>query len=714
MLEKVLAADTYSRLRSLAQNRRVTLNTLFVAAWSLLLSRYCDTPDVVFGATCAGRPPELPGVERMAGLFINTPPVRVQMQDDDTVGGLVSRIQKEQAARRVHEQTPLADAQRYSEVAPGTPLFETILVFENFPDLGETRIEQAPVVSDEQVIEYSNFPLALLVVPEDDLRLIAVYHAARFGRVAIEAMLGHLEVILYGMLDDPDGLVCELPLLNDKERVRIVDTWNDTARARDAQANVVALFEQCADRTPDAVAVTAGATQLRYGELDRQANRLAHRLRQCRGHDDAPVIVYTERNGDAIVAMLGALKAGAAYVPLNVNDPVERLQQVIDDLTAAQPDGVPPLIVTHGALAARVPQGTPRVLLDADLDSQPDTRTGVRIDPDSLAYVIYTSGSTGRPKGVMVSHRSLANSTLARFDYYVKPVSVYALLSSLATDSAIAGIYWTLCCGGNLVIPEGRAELDIEQLGILIERHAVSHTLCAPSLYALLLEHGDPARLTSLDTVIVAGEACPASLIGRHCAALPGAALHNEYGPSEACVWASVARLDERDDVTIGRPIANTRLYVLDSHLRPVPAGVTGELYIGGANVARGYLGRISETEASFLPDIFSTNPLDRLYRSGDRARYRSDGRIEFLGRVDHQLKVRGYRVEPGEVESVLAAHPDIADAVVLIDETTDIDAELEALLDATDGATVSRILSQIEALDDIEAETALTHAGAA
>jgi amino acid adenylation domain-containing protein len=332
----------------------------------------------------------------------------------------------------------------------------------------------------------------------------------------------------------------------------------------------------------------------------------------------------------------------------------------------------PVLLTQERLLAGRPVQGPAVVCLDAGwaaMAQYSQANPASQVTPEHLAYVIYTSGSTGQPKGVLVTHRNAVHSTQARLQYYRHPVRCFLWLSSLAFDSSVAGLFWTLCQGGMLVLPSEGSQGDLSHLTTLLARYHVSHVLSLPSLYALLLEPVWRAQPTALQTVIVAGEACPRPLVARHQARLPGVALFNEYGPTEGTVWCSVYQCREQDasaSVPIGRPIANTQLYLLQPWLQPVPIGIPGELYIGGAGVTMGYYNRAALTAERFLPHQFGNVPGARLYKTGDLGRYRPDGTIEFLGRTDQQVKIRGFRIELGEIEAALQAHPAIAEAVVV------------------------------------------------
>jgi amino acid adenylation domain-containing protein len=498
-----------------------------------------------------------------------------------------------------------------------------------------------------------------------------LFESATVGRLA-----DHFQALLESAAADPDRPVGQLSLLTGAERHRAVAEWNDTPAAPPAAVDVVQLFEEQARRRPDAPAVACAGERLTYGELNRRANRVAHHLRALGAGPGVLVGVCLERSPEVVVGILGALKAGAAYVPLDPSYPTERLAFMLEDTSC-------PVLLTREGLRPLLPAGPRAVCLDADretLERAPDDDPSPSASGDDLAYVIYTSGSTGRPKGVMVTRRNLAHSTAARIAYYAEPPERFLLVSPFAFDSSVAGLFGTLCRGGTLVLPAEEHAGDPARLAELIDRERVTDVLCVPSLYLYLLD-GGPGPLRSLRTVVVAGEAASGALAARHRALLPHAALVNEYGPTEASVWCTAYRCEgpaEREQLPIGRPVANTRVYLLDSARQPVPAGVPGELYVGGAGVARGYFNRPELTVEAFVPDPFG-GPGDRLYRTGDLARWLPDGNIEFLGRLDHQVKVRGHRIELGEVEAALAQHPDVQQAVAVAREDKPGDRQLVA-----------------------------------
>jgi amino acid adenylation domain-containing protein len=422
------------------------------------------------------------------------------------------------------------------------------------------------------------------------------------------------------------------------------------------------------DRTPEKPALACGDAILSYRELNSRANQLARYLQRSGVGLEALVGILMQRSAETVVAILAALKAGGAYLPLDPTYPAERLGFMVKDAR-------PRVVVTESTFLQLLPQPMLQaVCVDRERDEISKESAGnlpVEVSSANAAYAIYTSGSSGRPKGVMVSHQNLLHSTSARLLYYREPVRAFLLLPSFSFDSSVAGLFWTLCQGAKLVVPEEADHQDPAYLLKICADNPVSHLLCLPNFYRVLLEQAN-ACLVLLKAAIVAGEKCPLDLVRRHYTSLAGVPLFNEYGPTEATVWSSVyeCRYDiSRDNLPIGRPIANTRIYLLDSRLQLVPPGVAGELYIGGTGVARGYLNHPELTAERFIPDSFSGERGARLYRTGDLARFLATGDLEFLGRKDFQVKLRGYRIELTEIESVLAEHVSVQQTAVLMQE---------------------------------------------
>jgi amino acid adenylation domain-containing protein len=671
-----------AQLHAAAARMRITLNTLLMGAWAMLLARHAGADDVTFGATVSERPVEIDGVERAAGLYLSTVPVRSRITGEERVAAWLRDLQLALSDARAHAALGLAAIHRWSDVPAGAPLFESLVVFENFPSemirpFVESMVAPAPApealtMSGASMSVPNDVPLVLLALPGERLTLTLVHDPALVSQNAADRLLAALPAMLSELAYDGDRTTADLSTLGPNERVTVLQRWAVSATPAPAPRDVLAMFEACAADSGAAVAVRTERAAVSYRALDEHANRLANRLRASGVGPGKLVGVLAERSPELIAAMLGVLETGAAYVPLDPEAPAGRLEQLTGRIDA---------VLAAPSLAGRVPPGPTVVLLDEAL-AEPAGHHDITIDPHAPAYVMYTSGSTGEPKGVVVERGNLAASTAARTAYYDEPPRSFLLLSSPVVDSSVAGIYWTLCAGGTLVLPPARAEQDVDSLARLIERSAVTHMLLVPSLHHTLLEHANPLRLASLRCVIVAGEACPPDVVRLHRERLPGVALHNEYGPTEATVWATAGELTREPEgpVTIGRPVPGARVYLLDERLRPVPIGATGEICIGGAFVARGYLGRPEETARRFVDDPFA--PGGRIYRTGDRSRFLDDGRIEFLGRTDEQLKVRGFRVEPGEIERALQAYRGVREAAVVLRRPVDPD-DIDALTDA-------------------------------
>ncbi len=707
-----------ARLSAFARQHGLTLNTLVRGAWALLLHHYSGADDVVFGATLSGRPAELDGADRMVGLFINTLPVRTRLTPDVPVVEWLHGLQRQQIETSRFEATSLAAIHQWSDVPKGDALFRTILVFENLPAAGMSGGTASPVsISDARYAERSNYPLAVLVVPDRALRLIFVYDGLEYGTTAIERIGAQLMTLLEEISRDAQRRARDVPMLPRAELARVLVEWNDTAAPQPDGPCVHDLIEQVARRRPDAIAVRCEGEAVSYAGLLSKAQAIAAALLECGVAADDRVVVRLDRSIGLVTAILGVLEAGAAYVPVDPQSPDARARLLVADTGARatigdhdRPDG------QHDGEIARIAVDATGSLRGDHAATHATRRRG-KVSPADLAYVMYTSGSTGRPKGVAVEHRQLVHSTTARFAFYEEPVAAFLLVSPAFFDSSVAGLFWTLCQGGTLVLPSPGMEQDVHHLADLIARHGVTHTLCLPSLYAVMLAHVDPAQLASLRTVIVAGEACPPSLVAQHFATLPDTALVNEYGPAEATVWCTAwrARPSPPDTaeagapsgrVPIGRPIAGTRAYILDADLRPVPIGVPGELCVSGAGLARGYLGQPERTAERFvdcrLPDGVET----RVYRTGDIARWLENGEIDLLGRADHQIKIRGQRVEPGEIEAVLREHPAVRDAAVMLRDAAPPVFPVEALVDALcsiDADAAHSVLADVEQSPDHE-----------
>jgi amino acid adenylation domain-containing protein len=655
--ETLLLSESLSRsLKELSRREGATLFMTLLAAFSTLLYRYSGQCDIIIGTPIANR--NRAETESLIGFFVNTLIFRTRLSEQMTFRELLVQVREMALEVYAHQDLPfekLVEELQPERSLSHSPVFQVMLDLQNAPmhDLELQGLRLTPLPFDSRMAKFD----LVLTVGETDGRLSGQleYNTDLFDAATVRRMARHLEHLLETTVSNPDEQVSRLPLLTDDERHQILFEWNDTQAKSDATLCIHELFEQQAEAKPEAVAVVLKDERWTYRELNERANKLAHHLRKLGTEPESLVGVCIERSAEAVVAILGVLKAGAGYLPLASQQPSERLSFILADAE------VKALLKQEHLLIAKESAENPRSDVLAD----------------NPAYLIYTSGSTGKPKGVLVSHRNLVHSTRARFRYYHEPLTSFLLLSPFAFDSSVAGLFWTLCRGGMLVIPEEDSHQDPGYLAELIARHSVSHLLGLPALYEFILQQARPGQLTSLRTVIVAGEPCPPELVQHHAETLPHVALFNEYGPTEATVWSSVYRfmlsVPFCGSVPIGRPVANTQIYLLDPQLQPAPIGVTGEVYIGGDGLARGYLNHPDLTAERFVPNPFSANATGaRLYKTGDLARFLADGNIEYVGRNDFQVKIRGYRIELSEIELALAQHPDVREAVVLASKTNE------------------------------------------
>jgi amino acid adenylation domain-containing protein/non-ribosomal peptide synthase protein (TIGR01720 family) len=662
-----LGTELTEAVAGLARRLRVTLNTVIQGAWALLLGRYSGERDVVFGTTVAGRPPALAGVEQMVGLFINTLPVRVRLPADQPVADWLVTLQAGQLERDQHAHTPLAEIQTSIGLPAGTPLFESLLVFENYP-LGSARHDdrlqaadsRAPRITSSAAPEHTNYPLSIAVVPAGEDVTFSFFHdPRRLDTGAVERLAEHLTTLLEQLVADADQPLSVLHLLTPKER-RQLQAWNETGVPFPGDRCAHELVAEHAARTPEAVAVVAGQRTLSYAELDRRANQLAHYLRGLGCGPGVLVGVLAHRSAELVIGQLATLKAGGAFLPLDPDYPAERLAFMLTDAGAR-------VLLTQQHLLDRLPDGHGAQLLSVDADwpqvaAQPTSPPPGSICPEDLAYVIYTSGSTGRPKGVMLAHRGLTNLLAAAWtDFDLGPGRRVLQFASPSFDGAVWETFMALTSGATLCLHQHADGFAPDRLTAQLVSDGVDLVMLPPSVLAAVATDALPPGAT----VIAGGERCPPDLATRFGRTHR---FHNAYGPTEATVCVTLATQPAAGPggVPIGRPLPNTRIHLLDADLNPVPAGVPGELCVAGVGLALGYLDRPGLTAERFVADPLAEAPGERLYRTGDLARWRPDGTLEYLGRLDHQVKVRGYRIELGEVEAALLAHAGVRQAVVV------------------------------------------------
>ncbi|WP_281360367.1 amino acid adenylation domain-containing protein [Lentzea indica] len=641
-------------LYEFAKRRQLTLNAVVQGAWALLLSRYSGQRDVCFGATVSGRPADIPGVDDITGIFINTLPVRVQVGDSDVVEWL-RKLQDAQAEARRFDFVSLAQLQNWC----GVNLFDSIVVFENYPINDEAAQTHGLRLRELQAFETTNYPLTVVVSPGARLSIELGYDPDLFDAATIERMAGHLVYLLESLPSE------QVEVLPESERTQLLVQWNDTA-VDVAPATLAELFEAQVARTPDLPAVIAGDTRISYAELDRRANRLAHWLILRGAGPERIVALVLRRSVEIVVAQLAVAKTGAALLPIDPDYPAERITFMLGDAK-------PVLVVTEEIAAAE--------------HSTEDGPVAVRPLPAQPAYVIYTSGSTGKPKGVVVTHQGLASFSAAEIDHFqVQPGDRVLQFSSPSFDASVLELCMSLPAGAALVVPPPGPLLG-EHLAEVIERFGVTHALIPPAALATV----PAAALPRFRTLVVGGDACTAELVHRWA---PGRRMINAYGPTESTVVTSWSGpLSQIGVPPIGKPVPNTRTYVLDRDLQPVPVGVPGELYVAGAGLARGYLNRPGLTAQRFLPNPYGT-PGERMYATGDLVKWTPDGELMFVGRTDHQVKIRGFRVELGEIEALLRA---FGDAVVVAREDDGHKRLVAYLVPSRNHPSVEELRSHLE-----------------
>jgi amino acid adenylation domain-containing protein len=693
--QAAIPKDSSDALRSWARQHHLTVNTLIQGAWALLLSHYSGERDISFGTTISGRPADLEGSGSMVGLFINTVPVRVRIEPGQPGIEFLRELQKQQFSAQQYEYVSLVQIHEWSEVPPGKPLFETLVVFENYPVAGfEVNSDTSQGTREVDVIERVNYPLCLVIAPGQQLFVRMLYIRSRFERATVMRVLGHFYRLLESLIEDPLRTIGDISPLTDQDRRQLLVEWNDTVSPYPRERSVARVFEEQAARSPDAIAVVFGDTQVTYTELNRRANQLAHYLRGFGVGPETLVGLQVERSAEMVLGMLGILKAGGAYVPLDPEYPLERLAFMLEDAQA-------PVVLTQERLRGTLPPGSRSViLLDGDwgriaeetMDNPDCSCTG-----ESLAYVMYTSGSTGKPKGVCVVHRGIVRLVLNTNYVSLTPSDRIAQASNASFDAATFEIWGALLSGATLVGIPKEVMLSPRELAAQIRKDLITVMFLTTELFVHCV-HEVPDAFRTVRNLIVGGSAMPVREVREMLARAAPRRILNVYGPTESttfATWYPVESVPEHAiSIPIGYPVANTEIYLLSEDLSLVPVGVPGEIYIGGEGLARDYLHRPVLTAERFVRHPFRTDPGARLYRTGDLGRYRSDGVLEFLGRRDNQVKLRGFRVEMGEIEAVLRQHPAVREAAVVVREDAPGDKRLVAYVcpGRADGITAAEL----------------------
>ncbi|HEY9402415.1 MAG TPA: amino acid adenylation domain-containing protein [Pyrinomonadaceae bacterium] len=675
-----LDASTTAAIQIFIRQQRLTLNTLIKGLWAILLSHYSGEDDVVFGSVISGRPADLEGIGSMVGVFINTQPLRIMVEPDAPLAAWLRQLQSQQAVMQRYEYAPLMMIKAWSEVPHGQPLFESILSLDNYVgDQAAIQKDVALNLRQGQTYEQTNFPLTLSVVPHRELALKIVYDSDRFDHPAVERMLGHFQNLLENVVADPNRKLSALPLLTAAERRQQLVEWNNTEAAYPLAETFSQLFEAQVARTPDGVAAVCEGVQLTYAELNRRANRLASVLADEGVGADVIVALLAHRGLDLLTAILAVFKAGGAYLPLDPHNPAARLTQVLrqsgaalvlvsDELRPQLSDALEPLP------AVRRPQTLSINRYPAS--AKASARAPRNAAPCNLAYVIYTSGSTGEPKGAMLEQRGMINHLYAKVEELgLTAHDRVAQTASQCFDISVWQFLVALLVGGSVEIIGDEQAHDPRKLLEQVTSNRITILETVPSLLQAFFadeELSQPGnfKLDELRWMILTGEALPPDLCREWLEMYPAIPLMNAYGPTECSDDVTHYVIEqppapEVRQMPIGRAIGNMQTYIVDRAGGLLPAGVPGELCVGGIGVGRGYLNDPLRTAGVFVPDAFGEEG-QRLYRTGDLVRYLEDGRIEYLGRIDNQVKVRGFRIELGEIEARLCEHPAVREVAVL------------------------------------------------
>ncbi len=706
-----LPQELAGALRTLAQRQGATLYMALLAGWKALLCRTTGQEDLLVGAPIANR--NRAEIEGLIGFFVNTLALRTSLAGDPGFRELLERVRETTLGAYAHQDLPfekLVEELHPERDTSRNPLFQVALLLQNFP-MPELRLPGLSVRAIGEGSATAKFDLQIFLEETPDALVALVeYSADLFDPATVNRMLLQFQTLAEAAAADPELRLAELPLLRETERQQLLREWNDTAAPDPGPLGLHQLFAVQARRTPAAPAISFEGRSLTYAELQDAVNRLARRLRALGCGPETRVGVAMERSLELVIGLLGVLEAGAAYVPLDPEYPLDRLAFMLEDAR-------PAALLTQSRLVPRLPGFVGPVLCldEEDFGGESAEPLGLFVDDLQAAYMIYTSGSTGRPKGALVHHGAIRNRLVWMQDAYGLGAGDTVLQKTpFSFDVSVWEFFWPLLTGARLVLARPGGHRDPSYLVDLIGRERVTVLHFVPSMLQAFLEEPDLAPCRSLRLVVASGEALPPGLARRFHERLD-ARLENLYGPTEAAVdvtsWRCLPRSDA-PSVPIGRPIANTRIHLLDGSLGPVPAGVPGELYIGGANVGRGYLGRPALTAERFVPDPFAVRPGARLYRTGDLARHLPDGAIEFLGRIDHQVKLRGFRIELGEIEAVLASHPAVRECVTLVREDQPGDPRLVAyVVESSAGAGDEERAGQVsqwqELYDDTYSRTA-------
>jgi len=664
-------SETLSRdILKLCGDLGTTPYVLLLSVYYVLLYRYSGQKDILIGSPISNR--NHPALEKLIGFFNDTVVLRTTFENEISFVALVKKVQKTTFDAFANKDVAFEDLVRAIQPersANTNPFFNVMFLYHSVPkppDFGP-NLEFSQDVFDTKV---AKFDLTLYISEKNGL-LTSIFEYATdiFDERTIERLQEHFALLLKGVVKNPQESISRIRMRTVFEETLFLEKNQETDTAELTVSGIHELINQAAQRYPKKSAVTFKEDSISYQELEKRANLVAHEITQLKDGSNATVGLCMERSVDMIVGLLGILKAGCAYLPLDPEYPKDRIQYMLEDSKVT-------LVVVNEATLKWANDFVDNEILNISKIRNEVERTETnlpKVKESDRAYIIYTSGTSGKPKGVPITHKNIINSTLGRSEFYKNDPTAFLLMSSISFDSSKAGLFWTLCTAGNLVISEKRLEQDVHRLAEVIEANQISHTLMLPTLYKMVLEHVEPEKLSSLKTSVVAGEACSTDLCAKHFEILPTSDLYNEYGPTEATVWCIAHKIEPKDiksAIPIGKPVANAKIYLLDENLGLMPFGAIGQIYIGGPGLSGTYINRPDLTNSAYVRNPYDSHPDSKLYKTGDMGRYNSEGNIEFLGRADEQVKIRGFRIELEEIENTISENENVFEAVVLVEQS--------------------------------------------
>lgn len=672
------------QIHQFCKHHRLTLSTLFQGIWGLLLNRYSQNDDIVFGITVSGRTPEIPDAESMIGLMINTLPLRIQFNQDLTAINYLHHIQKTFSELVMYGYTPLSDIQHWSEVPTHSTLFDSILAIENYP------IEKIQGLNIDfhniEIIDPTHYPIALAVILDKQISLKFNYNSNAIQYDVLQRLCNHVKTLLYEILSNHDKSIHKLNILTAAEKQQIIYEWNQTETDYPRNKTVHQLFEEQVEKTPDNIAIVYENEQLTYRELNEKANQLAHYLLAQGIKKETFVAICIGPSLETIVGILGILKAGGVYVPIDPTYPSTRIKFILDDSDAK-------FLLTNPQLAEKfkkIYQSILKIVIlnlkDAFFIKELTKNISTITKSYNLIYITYTSGSTGNPKGILISHKNVVRLVKNTNYLNITCSDNVAHASNIAFDASTFEIWGALLNGAKLIIFNKNTILSLHSFANALVHNKISILWLTSSLFNHIYTH-QPDILYTIDKLLIGGEALDYTIIKNFISGIKTKPIQfiNGYGPTECTTFSTYYKIDNsiqtQNSIPIGKPISNTQCYILDKNLIPLPIGICGVLYIGGEGLAQGYLNNSLLTKEKFLPNPFNKNVKTKIYKTDDLARWLPNGNIEFIGRLDDQVKIRGFRIEPGEIQTQLEKHPSIKQAFVVCRENSNKEKYLIAYI---------------------------------